>query len=159
MPSEGLQGEDIPSYMIWEGMDIESITVSFRSPLVFKEVYNSSSWEIRDEKLVIKEVELDGYVGLLFGSTKVSALVDIVSVEYSFLVNGDMVKQMKEIKLFRPQLEIEESDSKITVNIDRGFVKNRIKAKNVGRGTRQRKRRSRQEGRQGSSKRGRLRTT
>jgi len=136
LPSEGLQGEDIPSYVIWEDMNIESICISFRSPLIFKEVYNSNSWEIQEDKLVVKAVELDGYLGLLFESRKVSAIADDVSVEYSFhLSNGEVVKETRVIKVFRPQLEIGELPKKITVNPDTGFVKNRIRVKNTGRGT------------------------
>ena len=136
LPSEGLQGEDIPSYAIWEDMDIESVTVSFRSPLVFKDVYNAHSWEVQDDRLVVGGVELDGYLGLLFGSRKVSAIVDDVPFEYSFhLSNGEVVRRAKKIRLFRPKLEVEESDRAITVDLGRRFVRNRIRAKNVGRGT------------------------
>ena len=136
LPSEGLQGEDIPSHIIWEDMDFESIRISFRSPLKFKEVYNSESENVRDECLIVQKVEWEGYLGLVFESSKTSPLEDQVSVEYSFcLSNGKVVKETKEISLFRPQLKIQEIPEKIIINPVTGVVKNRIRIKNVGRGT------------------------
>jgi hypothetical protein len=80
-------------------------------------------------------VELEGYIGLLFESSKVSDLEVTIPVEYVIsLFNGKTIKETKKIKLFRPQLEVKVSPKGITIDANTGFVRNRIKAKNIGRG-------------------------
>jgi hypothetical protein len=66
LPKEGLQGEDIPSHILWENANVKSIEVSFCPPLKFKEVFNAQSWKIQGNKIIIEKVELDGYIGLSF---------------------------------------------------------------------------------------------
>jgi len=135
LPSEGLQGEDIPSHILWENVKVESIQVSFHSPLKVKEIFNAEAWEIHDNDIVVKKVELDGYIGLSFESSKVSALEVVVPVEYLiYLSNGDVIRETKEIKLFRPELEIKVLTKEITFNPSTGFVRGRIGIKNIGRG-------------------------
>ena len=136
LPNEGLQGEDIPSHILWENVKVESIQVSFRSPLKFKDIFNVECWEIHDNDIVVKKVEMDGYVGLSFESSKASAIEVVVPVEYLiYLSNGDVIKEVKEIKLFKPKLEIKVLAKEITVNPKTGFIRGRIGIKNVGRGT------------------------
>jgi hypothetical protein len=136
LPKEGLQGEDIPSHILWENVKVESVQISFRSPLRFKEIFNAESWETHDNEIIVKKVELDGYVGLSFESSKVSDLEVVVPVNYLInLSDGNMIKETKEIKLFRPQLRLEVQTKAITITPKTGFVKDRIKIKNIGRGT------------------------
>jgi hypothetical protein len=135
LPSEGLQGEDIPSHAIWDSIKVASIRISLPSPLKIKAVYNSESWEAVDNSLIIQKVEWDGYLGLVFESKKTSKVADPVSVEYAFhLSNGEVVKKTKQINLFRPQLKID-SAKKIIIDPVTGYIKNRISVKNIGRGT------------------------
>lgn len=135
LPSKGLQGEDIPSHVIWEDAEIQSIHVSFRPPLKIKSVYNSKSHKVRDTSLIVSGVDCEGYLGLVFESSKTSALEDLASVEYALrLSNGESVRRVKEIRLFRPQIEIEKPSKKIILDPTTGFVKNRIGIRNVGKG-------------------------
>jgi hypothetical protein len=136
LPTEGLQGEDIPSHILWEDIDFKSIQISFRPPLKLKEIYNSKSKHEQDNNLIVQKVEYEGYLGLLFESSKISELEYLVPVEYSFnLLNGEIVKETREIRLFRPELEIRKLPEEITVDLDKGTVQNPIRIKNVGRGT------------------------
>ncbi|TET20159.1 hypothetical protein E3J74_04030 [Candidatus Bathyarchaeota archaeon] len=136
MPIEGLQGEDIPSHILWENVKVDAIQVSFDSPLKLKDVFNAKTWEVKDNNLAIKKIELGGYVGLSFETSKVSAIEVVVPVKYRlFLSNGDVIKETKEIKLFRPELEVKVSERKITIDPETLFVKGRMGVKNIGRGT------------------------
>lgn len=136
LPIEGLQGETIPSFITWDEIDFDTINISFRSPLMLEEVYNSNSWEIQGDKLVINNIDWDGYLGLKFKSKKTSDIQDIIPVEYFFkLKNGDVIKETRKIELFKPKLEVEKPDKNVQVNLDSGYVGNRIKIKNTGKGT------------------------
>lgn len=136
LPNEGLQGEDIPSHILWEDSDFKSIQISFRFPLKFKEVYNSESEEVHDNHLVVRKVEWEGYLGLVFESCMTSSLVDRVPVKYSFhLSNGQVLEETKEICLFRPELKIHETPQEIKVNPVTGSTNNQIRISNAGKGT------------------------
>jgi hypothetical protein len=136
LPGEGLQGEDIPSHALWENAKVKSIEVSFCSPLKFKEVFNAESWAVKDNTIFVEKVECDGYIGLSFGSSKVAKLEVIASVEYSInLADGGTIKEVKEIKLFRPQLGLGIQNKSIIIMPKTRYIKDRIRIKNVGRGT------------------------
>ena len=135
LPNEGLQGENIPSHILWDNMKVESIQVSFRSPLKLKDVFNAECWECHDNNLVVKKVELEGYIGLSFESFKVPDIEVLVPVEFIIrLSDSNVIKRMKEIKLFRPQLKMKIPTKEINIDPKTGFVKGRIGIKNVGRG-------------------------
>jgi len=135
LPNEGLQGEDIPSHILWENVNVESVQISFLSPLKFKEIFNVESWEIYDNDIIVKKVELDGYVGLLFESNKVSDLEVVIPVKYLInLSDGNVIRKTKEIRLFRPQLKTEIRTKEIIIT-KTGYVKGRLRIKNIGRGT------------------------
>jgi len=136
LPNEGLQGEDIPSHILWKNVKVESVQVSFRSPLKLKDVFNAECWKSRDNHIIVEEVELEGYIGLSFESSKVSDIEVVIPVEYLIsLSNGSVIKEIKEIKLFKPLLEIKLPTKEITIDPKTGFVKGRIGIRNVGRGT------------------------
>ena len=136
LPNEGLQGENIPSHMLWENAKAEYIQVSFKPPLKFKEIFNVEAYEIHDNEIIIKKLELEGYVGLSFESSKISDLEVVIPVEYSIhLQSGDVIKEVKKIKLFRPQLETKISTKEITITSETGFIKGRVGISNIGRGT------------------------
>jgi len=136
LPNEGLQGENIPSHVLWDNMKVESIQVSFRSPLKLKDVFNAECWECHDNNLIVKKVELEGYIGLSFESFKVPDIEVLVPVEFIIrLSDSNVIKKTKEVKLFRPQLKMEIPTKEININPKTGFVKGRIGIKNVGRGT------------------------
>ena len=135
LPDEGLQGETIPSHILWDNMEVKFVQVSFGHPLKLKEVFNAESWEGRDNGVVISKLEVEGYVGLSFESSKVSDLEVTIPVEYLItLSNGDIIKESKKIKLFRPQLALDVPKANVFIDASTGFIKGRIKAKNIGRG-------------------------
>lgn len=136
LPNEGLQGEEIPSHVLWEDAKVSSIEISFGSPLVFKDIFNAASWVTNENSIIVKEVELDGYIGLSFKSHKVPSIEVIVPVEYVIhLQNGSVIEAKREINLFRPELEIDPIAKVVTVDPTTRFVKGRVGIRNVGRGT------------------------
>jgi len=135
LPREGLQGENIPSHILWENIKIKTAQISFRPPLKPKEVFNAASWEVKDNLVIVHAVELDGYVGMSFESSKVDCLDVMVPVKYVLsLANGEVIKETREIRLFKPKLEIKIPTTKIAIDPKTGFIKGRVGIKNVGRG-------------------------
>jgi len=136
LPKEGLQGEDIPSHVLWNNMKVDSVKVSFRPPLKLKEVFNAETSEVSENNIVATKVELEGYVGLSFESSKVTEIEVVVPVEFLIILSdGKVLKETKEIRLFRPQLNVEIRTKEIIINPKTGYVKGRIGIKNIGRGT------------------------
>ncbi len=136
LPTEGLQGEEIPSHVTWENMDFESIKISFQAPLKFKEVYNTEHPEIHDDCIIVKNVEMEGYLGLIFESSKTPAIELHAQVTYSIsLSSGQVMQEAREICLFRPELVIQSAPERIRVNPITGSAENQLLIRNVGRGT------------------------
>jgi hypothetical protein len=135
LPSEGLQGEDIPSNIVWQGLEIAFIRISFSSPLKVKEVFNATSWDSKESVIIANGIEVEGYFGLSFETTKVKEIQTETSVFYELhLKNGSVINETKKIVLFRPQLEVKVDTDKVEIDPKTMFVKNRIRMKNVGRG-------------------------
>jgi hypothetical protein len=136
LPEEGLQGEDIPSHILWENADVKYIEVVFCSPLKFKEVFNAESWRLKDNKLIVEKIEMNGYLGLSLTSSKVSDLEVDAPVEYLItLRDGNTIKEEKKIRLFRPQIAWKVQNETINIVPETLYVKDRIRIKNIGRGT------------------------
>lgn len=136
LPREGLQGEEIPSHILWDDdLVIKSIKIIYNTPLSLKNVFNAKTWEKIDNLLVIKDVEVLGYAGLLFETCKISETEVITTIEYIISTyTGEEVNIKKDIKLFRPQLQIKNLPKEIIIEPKTGFVKGKIRAKNIGRG-------------------------
>jgi hypothetical protein len=78
-------------------MKVSSIKVSFRSPLRLKEIFNADSWEHQENAVIVKAVELDGYVGFSFETSKVKELEVISPVQYDVhLSNEELIKGQTE---------------------------------------------------------------
>ncbi len=137
LPKEGLQGEDIPSHLLWVNAKANRAKISFLPPLKCKEVFNAEKYEIRDNEVIIEKLEQEGYIGLSFESSKVRELEVVIPVEYIVhMSNGDVIKEERKIKLFKPQLVIKPpKNHEIEVNPKTGFIKGRINVTNIGRGT------------------------
>jgi hypothetical protein len=136
LPKEGLQGEEVPSHILWdESLIVKSIKILYNMPLSLKSVFNAKTWEKNDNLLVIEDVEVPRYVGLLFETCKISETNVVTSVEYIINTHtGKKINIKKEIKLFRPQLQIKNLPKEIMIDPKTGFVKGKIRARNIGRG-------------------------
>jgi hypothetical protein len=136
MPKEGLQGEDIPSHILWENATINSIEISFGAPFRLKGVFNCSSPEICENRLTVKTVELNGYLGLSFETSKVKDIEVELPVGFRIqFSSGEVIEETKRIRLFKPQLKVVVPAShNISVDSATGFIKGRLSIKNVGRG-------------------------
>lgn len=138
LPEEGLQGEEVPSHILWdEDLIVKSIKIIYNMPLSLKNVFNAKTWEKEnnDNLLVIEDVEVPGYVGLLFETCKISETDVVTSIEYIINTHtGKEINIKKEIRLFRPQLQIKNLPKEIIIEPKTGFVKGKIRAMNSGRG-------------------------
>jgi hypothetical protein len=135
LPKEGLQGEDIPSYILWENAKIGRVAVSFQSPLRLAEIFNDKSSEKGEDTAIIHEVKLEGYVGFSFETYRVEPIEVESQVEFILqTTDGKIIKETKKINLFKPKLDVKPPPTNIEVDPKTGFVKGRIRIKNSGRG-------------------------
>jgi len=135
LPSEGLQGEDIPSNITWQDLDVDSIKVTFHEPLKLKEIFNASIYDVKENEVIAKDIEVKGYLGMSFETSKIDQIETELPVDYVIhLRNGDQIEEHKNIKLFKPQLRVRLPKNNISIEPKTSYVKNRIGIKNIGRG-------------------------
>jgi len=135
LPQEGLQGEDIPSYILWENGKIGKVELSFQPPLKLAEIFNAKSSEKGDCTAIVHEVKLDGYVGFSFKTSKVDPIEVESKVEFILhMVDGKTVNETKNIMLFKPKLDVKLLTTNVEIDPRTGYVKGRIKIRNSGRG-------------------------
>lgn len=136
LPERGLQGEEIPSFILWYGDDLESINISYDAPLNFKEGFNAEIWNIEEKTVTVKNIEMNGYLGIVFNSEKIDEAEKEVTVNYVLKTNnGDLIEFKRNIILFKPILEIGKTPPVLRVNLERAYIRDRIKIKNIGIGT------------------------
>ena len=139
VPKTALQGEDIPVHAIWEAIDHYGIRIDLSSFLQLKEIYNVARRDMKKEQqsLLVKKLEVDGYLGMIFESKQLEKARQDAWLSLTFLdQKGEMIERRQaKILLFRPKIVVEEIPDLIKVNIEKGFVHNRIKLHNVGDGT------------------------
>jgi hypothetical protein len=135
LPSEGLQGEDIPSNITWQDLDVDSIKVTFREPLKVKEIFNASNYEVKKNEVLAKGIEVKGYLGMSFETSKINQIETELPIDYVIqLRNGDQIKEHRNIRLFKPQLRVRLPKNNISIEPKTSYVKGRLDIKNIGRG-------------------------
>lgn len=141
VPSYALQGEDVPAHITWCDLNFEYIRIDLPEILAATELYNvqEEMVETRRGTLIIRKtaIEVDGYLGILFSSRRIEQPSTKNRITFSF-VNKDgatVLEERREIRLFRPFIEIAEMPAEIRVDLEKNFVFNRIKVKKGGEGT------------------------
>ena len=139
VPKNALQGEDIPLHVIWKGIDYHAIRIDLSSFLQLKEIYNVAKRNMKRENqsLLIKKLEVDGYLGMIFQSKQLEKARQDAWLSLTFLdQKGEMIERRQaKIHLFRPNIIVEEVPSILKVDLEKGFVYDRIKMCNTGDGT------------------------
>lgn len=140
LPDEGLQGEDIPSHIIWRNMNYRNIRINLPPFLKLKEIYNvnEDQYEIIQNDLFVNEVEVDGFLGLLFESARSNTEKEEVGeTSYQFLntENQFVFQTKKTIHLYRPFVFMESVPSSIKIDFTEKKIDNKIKINNTGKGT------------------------
>jgi hypothetical protein len=135
LPDEGLQGEEIPSNVTWENIEVDSIEVTFNKPMIIKEVYNAANYTIKKNKIIARDIEVNGYSGLSFETSKVDEIETDLPLLYSMVLkNKEKIELKRKIKLFKPKLSIQIRKDCISIDPKTGFINGRLNMKNIGRG-------------------------
>jgi hypothetical protein len=139
IPKTALQGEEIPVHAIWEGISYHAIRIEPSPLLQVKEVYNAQQKNIEKEpeSLLIKKLEVEGYLGLILKAEKLESAKQDTCFSLTFLdQNEEMIESRQTtIHLFRPNVVVEEVPDVIEVDMEKRFVHSRIKLHNAGDGT------------------------
>jgi len=140
VPPYAIQGEEIPAHIIWDSLDYSLIKIEIPSDVIkLKEIYNvkDEMIDISDNLIKIRKVEVEGYLGMLFSTTKLKECSKSFHVNFSFFgKNGEkIVDETRDIVLFRPQLRLEEVPNVIKVDTEKALVYNKIRIRKIGQGT------------------------
>jgi hypothetical protein len=137
IPPYALQGEDIPGHIIWDKLNFRSIRIELPETMLKNELFNvrEEMIETAGNTVIVRNeaIEVDGYLGMLFSSRKSEDSAVRSQIVFSFIGedNAILLKQSREIYLFRPNIDLVDTPSEIKVDIEKGFVNSRIKiAKN-----------------------------
>ena len=138
VPDYALQGEDVPLHVIWDALELDHIEIALFPGFSVKEIFNAEYECSEDSKrVIIRKIEMDGYVGGIFGSKTSDQPSYQGKLVFSFFnKEGRIISQeTREIKLFRYHLIIGKLPKVIRVDVRKKFVHNRIPIYNKGRGT------------------------
>jgi len=137
-PKQALQGEDLPSHMMWSDLAFDCIKINHSKTLAFKEVYNVSDKDItvKEGLILINKVEVDGYLGIVYSSRILPAKASDEKIEYSFLLQSDVVESLTfSVHLFRPDIVVHNVPHEMSVNLVSEKISPKISVKNLGEGT------------------------
>lgn len=140
LPSNSLQGAEIPFYMLWSRSEIfDLIRIEYPTEMEIKEIYNVSEGNFRLENniLHVNKVDVNGYLGIKF----ISKLTD-PNVEKNLHIEvykEDKVihSENKPLKLFRPDIKLYNLPHYISIDVRENQINisNKIKIVNNGLGT------------------------
>lgn len=137
LPTEALQGQDIPSHLLWKGSEYTEIEIRYSDELRLSEIYNVAQANYTDEKntLLVRHVDFEGYLGLLFKSSKQATSHTNCKVDYTFRKDTEVVfRSTKSVYLFRQDLALLEAPTFIRIEKN-GRLDKRIRVGNRGEGT------------------------
>jgi hypothetical protein len=139
VPPQAIQGEEIPSHILWDALDYGSIKVKLPTAVKLKEIYNvdEGKFKVSNGEIVVEKVAVDGYLGFLFSTFKLSEHSKNVELEFAFIDNKgeEIFRESKTVHLFRPDLKIVDLPKIIKVDPENGQVQGKIKLQKVGQGT------------------------
>jgi hypothetical protein len=140
IPQHCLQGEELPAHVLWSGQEQLVIEVRIPKELELREAYNVSTGsenQLSARLLRIREVDVPGYVGLVFRSRKLREPRTLAKVRIEVRSSGGDVLRItdREVLLFRPMIRTVKIPSMIEAV--RGphqgdAVEPRISMRNVG---------------------------
>jgi hypothetical protein len=137
-PGEALQGQDLPSHVIWSDLKFDRIRIVHSKNLALKEIYNvpCNGFAIEENAIVVGEIEADGYLGLLWSTKILHEKVSDESIEYQFVLNDKVSEKLPfSVHLFRPDIVIGDIPIEIVVKAAKGEVSPKIQISNLGEGT------------------------
>jgi hypothetical protein len=138
LPSEALQGEEVPAFAKWKDTVFEKIEVEFTDGLSFKELYNVSEndWVLEDRRLRVTKPEVNGYLGLLFNSTRLPKVREKAMLSATFYRReGTFEKKAMEIELYRPLLSSNYKAKKLVIDPRRSTITAPLIISKTGDGT------------------------
>ena len=142
VPPYSLNGDEFPVHIIFEGSNLTQITVKFDHELSVKEIYNvpEDGYEIiSDQELKIRDLEIDGYLGLVLISEIENEPNKQCNIVLEMHEREERIIQQKNIHIFRPVIKVVSVPSQISVSYDSSKkkynVSDKIVLKNIGLGS------------------------
>ena len=139
LPDEALQGQDVPSHIIWEDVDFDLIEIVLYPDIQLKEIYNlkKENYKIEDNKIIINNKKQKGYIGIVYNTliSKEKAIDKII--KYVFYKDGEIIEVIAaSVHMFRADIILNKVPESILVKFDNGsIIKEKIYIQNYGEGT------------------------
>lgn len=131
LPEEALQGEEVPSFALWHGTQIDGIRMRVPHGFEVSEVYNvaADDWSFAGDELSVKRLEINGYFGLLLTSKQLEETSKQVEFRWDFYSGEEKFTESKRIHVFRPLLGVE-VPAEIRLNTSKSVVANPLSIEN-----------------------------
>jgi len=139
VPTQGMQGDDVPIYVLWNPISIVRIDVLIPDGISIKETYNAtlSKASKAGSLLSFDKFESNGYLGLVLGTTRYELAREMK--EISVIVKSGTITKVhaQTLCLFRPEIEVAKNPSNIRVEMKDGRIRvlDKIGLTNTGSGT------------------------
>lgn len=144
IPPHSLNKEEFPGHILWNG-DCSLIVLSFSTQIKCVNIYNASRNEDKiNEKIILTNFEVPGYVGLGFIGDLDSEVNAYFNIECEFYSsdNNLLFKSERTIQIFRPSIVLKDDyNERKTIEIERDTsslkytIRNRLRLGNVGKAT------------------------
>lgn len=136
VPSDGLQGQNIPGHVLWADEPVDSIEVSASDEFADLEAFNvGSEGPTRNgNRWTFRRFERPGYLGFVLETTRSDSLDANAAVDLKISSGGKEFIYHKPIRLFRPSLSIDKPPTQIAIDT-KGQTSDRIHLRHEGHGT------------------------
>jgi hypothetical protein len=137
LPSHALQGQKVPSHLLWSGSEYTEIEIRYSTELRLCEIYNVSegNYANKDNVLKVQRVGVEGYLGLVFDTSRQPTNRINATVNYTIRKNEEITCQEdRAVYLFRSDLSIVDAPPVISIN-KKGVLDKRVGLNNLGEGT------------------------
>ena len=142
VPPYALNGDEFPVHIIFNDENSPEINLKYDKELTIKEIYNvpDNAFEvISEQELMVRNYEVNGYVGLVFASSISEVPHKKCNIFLESKNGEENVLEQRSIEIFRPSIVIESIPEKITISYDnlknKYIIDNMIIMKNTGLGS------------------------
>jgi hypothetical protein len=143
VPRHCIQGEEYPLTITWDKSKTLTVQITLPEGFSIKEIHNvgEGGVETRDDRIIVEETEVNGYLGLVIQSVFRDTPRSVESVVIEVVDDLGQTETMeRNIHFFRPEVELLEIPEEIRIRYDAkrerlGKIRGKIILANSGEGT------------------------
>lgn len=140
VPGRALQASEIPIQVLWNPTEdtLRSLRVESSLPVSLVETHNIGVAHQAPGQLDFRGVAVEGYAGLVLSVPRLDVGHEVLHLSITIDFTGHTERFPREVRLFRPQLEVVATPRALVVEREQGVLairEPRIKIQNSGEGT------------------------